>query len=115
MAQLIGESIEVEASEHVVDRLSTRLTDELLGIGVFELGITWIFLIEVIKVVEVLLFGEDGIGILIERLSGGLLRQVIIDARLEHTTLDEDVALVVDDRLELLGRETKEVAHLVGE
>ena len=115
MAQLVGQGIEVEASEHIVDRLSTRLTDELLGIGVFELGITWIFLIEVIKVVEVLLFGEDWIGILIERLSGGLLRQVIIDTRLEHTTLDEDVALVVDDRLELLGRETKEVAHLVGE
>ena len=115
MAQLVGQGIEVKASEHVVDCLSTRLTDELIRIGVFELGITWIFLIKVIKVVEVLLFGEDGIGILIERLSGGLLRQVIVDARLEHTTLDEDIALVVDDRLELLGRETKEVAHLVGE
>ena len=115
MAQLVGQGIEVEASEHVVDRLSTRLTDELIRIGVFELGITWIFLIEVLEVVEVLLFGEDRIGILIERLSGGLLRQVIIDARLEHTTLDEDVALVVDDRLELLGREAKEIAHLVGE
>ena len=52
---------------------------KLIRIGVFELCITWIFLIEVIKVVEVLLFGEDGIGILIERLSGGLLRQVIVD------------------------------------
>ena len=115
MAQLVGQSIEVEACEHVVDRLSTRLTDEFLGIGVFKLCITGILLIEVIKVVEVLLFGEDGIGILIERLSGGLLRQVIVDARLEHTTLDEDIALVVDDRLKLLGRETKEVAHLIGE
>ena len=115
MAQLVGQGIEVEASEHVVDCLSTRLTDKLIRIRVFELCITWIFLIEVLEVVEVLLFGEDGIGILIERLSGSLLRQVIVDARLEHTTLDEDVALVVDDRLELLGRETKEVAHLVGE
>ena len=115
MAQLVGKRIEVEASEHVVDCLSTRLTDELLGIGVFEQRIAWIFLIEVIEVVEVLLFGEDRIRILLEGLSSRFLRQVIIDARAEYTALDEDVALVVDDRLELLGRETKEVAHLIRE
>ena len=66
VTQLVGESIEVKASEHVVDRLSTGLTDELLGIRVFEQRIAWIFLIEVIEVVEILLFGEDRIGILLE-------------------------------------------------
>ena len=65
MTELIGESVEVKASEHIIDRLCPSLADELLGVGILELCVAWVFLIKVIEVVKVLLLGEDGVGVLL--------------------------------------------------
>ena len=115
VTELVGERVEVEAQEHIVNSLGTGLTDELVGIAVLELVVAGVFGIQVVEVLLVLIFAEDGVGILLQGLGSGLTRQLVVDACSQHPRLDEDVALVVDDGLELLGRHTQEVCHLVGQ
>ena len=97
VAQFIGEAVEVDAYEEVVDGFGTHLGDELVGVGVFEL---LVFLGHLFEEFEVLVFGEEVV-------DGNLVGQ--------NTGLDDYVALIIYNGVELLGGDAKEVANLVGE
>ena len=45
MTELVREGVKIKASEHIVNSLSPRLTDKLVGVGILELCVTWILLI----------------------------------------------------------------------
>ena len=97
VAQFVGEAVEVDAPQEFEDGLGAHLGDELVGVGVFEILVLGG---ELVEGVEVFVFGEQ-----------------VVDGELvgEGTGLYDDIALVVDDHVELLGGDAKKVAHLVGQ
>ena len=97
VAQLVGEAVEVDATQQLENGLGTHLGYELVGIGVFEILVLGG---ELVEGVEVFVLGEQ-----------------IIDGELvgEGTGLYYDVAFVVDDHVELLGGDAEKIAHLVGQ
>ena len=98
VAQRVGHRVEVHLLEQREDRLGAHLCDELVRIAVVE---RLVALGQGVQHVEILLLGERG---------------QPLDALLRGgTRVDDHVALVVDDRLELLRRNTQQVADLRGE
>ena len=97
VAQFVGEAVEVDAAQEFEDGLGAHLGDELVGVGVFEILVLGG---ELVEGDEVFVFGEQ-----------------VVDGELvgEGTGLYDDIALVVDDHVELLGGDAKKVAHLVGQ
>ena len=98
VTQLIRQAVEVKAREQVVDGIGAHLGDELVGVGVFK-----------ILVLFRQLAHELDILVLVEEVVGGY---AFVS---QHTGLDDDVALVVDDGIEFLGRQTQEITDLVGQ
>ena len=96
--QLVGKVVEVNALEHVLNRLSTHHGDELVRIFVREQLVVGV---EVVDDVVVLFFREE---FTIEDVLVGIL---------SNTCLNDDVTLVVDDSVEFLSWETKKITNLV--
>ncbi len=96
MAQSVAEFVEVYVLEKVIESLGSHLGHELVGVGVFEKGV---FFGKTVEDVEIFVFGQK-----IETLHP-----------FDVTRIDDDVALVVDYRVELLRRQTQQIADLVGE
>ncbi len=88
-----GKLGEVEFLEQVIDRLCAHLGDELVRVAVFQ---SVVFVAYSVHDVEIFLLGEQ-----VELLGVGL------------TGVEHDVALVVDHRVELLGRKAQKVADFV--
>ncbi len=98
VAELLGELIELKPFEHRLDRLTTNLGDELLLVVVLE------------PVVVVPNLVEDFVVLLLCQ------ELVLLDPKpLGRARLDDDVVLVVDDLLQVLGLEPKQVPDLVGQ
>ena len=97
VAQRIGHRVEVHLLEQRVDRLGAHLGDELVGVRIVE------------RLVALRQRGHD-----VEVL---LLREGLqpLDALLRgRAGVDDDVTLVVDDRLELLRRNAQQITDLRG-
>ena len=95
VTQGVGHRVEVDLFQQRVDGLGTHLRDELVGIRVVE-GL--VSLREGSQHVEILLLGERG---------------QTLDALFRcGTGVDDDVALVVDDRFEFLGGDPEQVSDL---
>ena len=101
VAQLVAQAVEVEVGQHVVQGLGTHLGHEFVGVLLVEVLVV---LGQRIDDVEVLLLREEFVHL--QRLAVGLGR---------HTGLDDHIALVIDDLVQLLGRKPKQIADLVGQ
>ena len=109
VAQFVGQCVEVEVGEQVVDGLGTHLGNELVGIGVVK---------------QVVVGIEGAVGIELGQLFLGqqvvLVGAVEVEtlgvlASFEQTGLDDGILLIVDDGIELLGGHSEQVANLVGQ
>ena len=94
--QVVGELVEVDPDEEVVDGFGADFGDEFVRVGVLQHLVVFG---QAVEDVEVFLFGEE-VHVL----------DVFGDAG-----LDDDVAFVVNDRVELLRRQAEQVADLVGQ
>ena len=101
ITKLVGEGIEVELAKEVVDCLSTHLGDELVRIFVIKI------LVALGQTVH------DGF-VLILREEVELLNRYVL-VLCHHTRLKHDVTLVVDDGIELLCGNAKQITYLVGQ
>ena len=101
VAQVEAQRVEVEIGQHVVQGLRAHLGDELVGVLLVQVLVV---LGQGVEDVEVLLLREELVHL--QRLAVGLGR---------HARLDHHVTLVVDDLVELLGRQAEQVANLVGQ
>ena len=96
VAQRVRQLVEVDVLEQVIDGLGAHLGDKLVGIVVLE---ALVVLGQLVEDVEVLFLGEE-----VETLHS-----------LGHAGVDDDIALVVDHRVELLGGKTEQITYLVGQ
>ena len=96
MTQVVRERVQIDTRQEVVDGLGTDLGDELVRVGVFQ---HLVVLRQGVDDVQVFLFGEE----------------VHVFRIFSHTRLNDYVALVIDDRIQLLRRQAKQVADLVGQ
>ena len=96
--KLISKVVEVDALEHVLDCLSTHHSDELLWVIVWKL---LVFFWQAIYHVPILFLRKE------------LVVENVLLCILSCTSLDDDIALVVDNSIQFLGWQTKEVANLV--
>ena len=101
VAQVEAQRVEVEVGQHVVQGLRAHLGDELVGVLLVQVLVV---LGQGVEDVEVLLLREELVHL--QCLAVGLGR---------HARLDHHVTLVVDDLVELLGRQAEQVANLVGQ
>ena len=99
-AQFIAEFVKVELGEELVESLGAHAGDELVGVAVGKLGV---LLGQRILDVIVFLFGQQ-----VEFLYGHLVEHSL-------TGLQDDVFLIVDDLVELLGGDIEQSTNLVGE
>ena len=97
VAQFVGEAVEIDALEEIEDSFGPHLSDKLVGVGILEI---LVFFGELLELLVVFVFGEQ-----------------VVDGQFitEHTGLNHDITLVVDDHVELLGGNAQQVAHLVGQ
>ena len=107
VAELVGECVEVEGGEEVVDGLGTHLGDELVGIGILKILVV---LRQVLDDLDVLLLGEQ-----VHLVGTVQLVAFLVFLSFHDTRLHDDVLLVVDDCVELLRGKTEQIAHLVGQ
>ena len=98
VTQLIRQAVEVEACEQVVDCISAHLGNELVGIGVFKI---LVLLRQLAHELNILVLVEEVVG-----------RYAFLS---QHAGLDDNVALVIDDGIELLGRQAQKITDLVGQ
>ena len=98
----------VEVGKEVADSLGTHLGDELVGIIVGEELVVGVELS--IENVQILVFGEK-----IHAVRTVDLESVFVGAALKGSGLDDDILLVVDHSVELLGRHSEQIAYLVGQ
>ena len=96
VAQVVREGVEIDARQEVIDRLGADLGDELVRVRILK---HLVFLRQGVEDVQIFLFGEEVHIIHIFSLTG----------------LDNYVTLIVDDRIQLLGWQAKQVADLVGQ
>ena len=96
MTQLVGEFVEVETTQQVVDSLGAHLGDKLVGIGIFE---HLVFARKRVHDVEIFLFGEEVVS-----------SQVGLRTRLYH-----DITLVIDHGVEFLAGQSQQIPNLVGQ
>ena len=95
VAQLVGKFVEVDAREEVVNGLGTHLGNKLVRIAVLKILIV---LRQLAEQVEVFVLGQQVVdGHFIGQCAG----------------LNDHIALVVDDGVEFLGRDTEQIAHFV--
>ena len=90
----------IQTLKQHVQGLSTHLGDELIGIVVLEVLV--VLGRQAIQCIQVLFFGQE--------LQAG--KRISIRVR-GKSRLNDDVALVVDDHVELLGRDSEQVADFV--
>ena len=108
VTQLVGESVEVEVAEQVVNGLSTHLDDDLVRIGILE-GVVILrhdgeYLLVLVLIEEHFVLDRNSILIRFALLADLLT--------LEDAGTYDEVFLVVDDRLQFLGRDTEQRSHL---
>ena len=92
--------VKVNALEHILNRLSTHQSDELVGILIrkqFVVGV------KIVDDVVILLFRKQ------------LTIHDVLLSIFSSTCLDNDVALIVDDSIKLLGGKTEKITNLVGQ
>ncbi len=106
VAQLIGERVEVELHQEVVDSLGTHLGHKLVGVVVVELVIVFR---QLLHDVHILVLAQQVETLQWLRLLARLL------GHLHVAGIDHDVALIVDHCIELLGGQAQQVAYLVGQ
>ena len=104
-AELCGESHEVDVLKEFINRLGTHTCHKLIGVGVLKILVAFgqslenlhvLFLSQELKTLQL----------------AGLAR---LNLNLDIGGVDDHVTLVVDDILQLLRRNTEQVADLVGE
>ncbi len=100
VAKLVGELLQVDAGEQVDQALGPHLGDEFIRIAVFQV---LVFRRDRLQDIQVFLLGEE-----VHRLD------LLPVGALGDTRLDDHVTLVVDDHVQLLGRQAEQVAYLVG-
>ena len=100
VAQGVGEVVEVDVFEKIVDCLGAHFGNELVGVGVVK---ELVFAGETVDDLEVFFLGEE-----VETLYGFLSFGC-------NAGVDDHVAFVVDDCIEFLRGKTQEVADLIGE
>ena len=98
MTQGIGHGIQIDLLKQRIDRLGTHLGHELVGIAVIE---RLVALRQRAHDVQIL-FLRKGLQPFHTLLGGS-------------TGVDYHIALVIDDRLQLLGRDTQQIADLRGQ
>ena len=101
VTQVVRQLIQIEVGEHVVQRLRPHFGDEFVRILVVQV---LVFLREGLEDVEVFFFGQEIIH-----------RKLAVLRSFGNARLNDYVSLVVDDLIQLLGREPQEVTNLVGE
>ena len=98
VAQLIGQCIQVQRSQQVIDGFRTHFSNELVGVSVFE---HLVLPGKGIQNVQIFLFREE---------------VIFVDAVFSlHTRLNDNVTFVVDNGIKLFGRQSEQVANLVGQ
>ena len=99
MAKIKAQLVQVKVAQHVVEGLCAHLRHKFVGVLFVEvLVVLW----KGIQNVQVLLFGEELVDI----------QSLSIRLRCD-TRLDDHIALVIDDLIELLGGQAQQVANLV--
>ena len=96
-----------QLAEEIVDSLRTHLGDKLLGVIVGQelIGLGQL----VVNYIDVLILAEQ------VEFRGTVKRFVVgILHALDHTRLDNDILLVVDNLLQFFGRQTQQITDLVG-
>ena len=101
VAQFIGELVQVYLVQQVQQRLGPHLGDELVGVGIVQVLVVFG---QCIDDVEVFFLGEQFH--LLERFARRTFG---------YSGVDDDVTLVVDDHIELLGGKPQQVTDLVGQ
>ena len=96
MAQVVAQLVEVQILQKVVDGLGAHLGDEFIGVVVGQIAI---LLGQTVHEVEILFLAQQI-----------HLRELLA----EGARIDDDIALIVDHGLELLGGKAQQVTDLVG-
>ena len=105
MTEFVSQCVQINLSQQVVDSVGTHLGNELLGIGILQFAVA---------------FGQtavDGHQIFLVQ-QDLILNQVVVATELlacHHTGLYNNVLLVVDDRLQFLGRYAEQSCDLRGQ
>ena len=98
VAERIGQLVQIHALQQRIDRLGAHLRDELVRIAVVELLIAFR---KRVQDVEILLLGQQV--------------QIVDAVGCSRSGLNHHVALVIDDRLQLFGRNAEQIADFRGQ
>ena len=96
--KFVGKMVEVEFFQHVLDCLRTHHGDELIGVIV---GKKFVVGVKIVHYIVVLFLRQQ------------LAIDDVLFGILGSTRLNDDIAFVVDNGIQLFGRETQEIANLV--
>ena len=111
VAQLITQRIQVDIAEQIVDSLCAHLRDELLGVGIVEIVVIGILRLDQVLNLFVLLLVQQH-AVFYHQTVFIVLMTLAYLLACQRTGAHYDILLVVDDGIQLLGRDTQQRRHL---
>ena len=121
VSKLVGELVEIQLGEEVIDGLGTHFSHKLVRIGILEVAVALgklllngkiLFLAE-----QVILLQPVGLvtGLGALRNAGNNIERTVLLINNHITWVDDNVTLIVDYRVQFLGGKSQQITYLVGQ